>query len=560
MSKPFLHIGLVCLFLLPLSLIAQDDWEKPAGGIKDAQVIIEKDKVISLRPVSRKFRAIQIEIPQAQPITLSYRLKTAVDSLPALQVIVRPRTMKDQPLDKFYGFNARLGYGNYGSPYALVSIGSKRSDAYMVNGNFNHYSSAKGPVLDDFSGAGVTNVGGSGKYFLNNSTIYADANYKYQTYSIYGYDPVELNSPLFDLLPLYQKLNVLSFSIGMNDNNLKNNIDSDLNLAVNYLTNNYQTSEFLFDLNYKFSSKIDNSWSISAEANYTSFLYAGLPENAIGRKRRFAQLKPLVRYKLNKLSVTAGINAFYENDPISMGVNNYRIYPVVGAEYQLADNHLFKVLYDGQVEKISLNRLYEQNPYLDNQVQVNNNVNDISASIGLEGKLLSNFGYTLSYQYKHYDRLLFYNNNDLDSARFTVLYDEGGATINRVSADLNYTINKQISLSTKIASNTYTTVDLPEAWHRPEFELSFTTNFNIIDALNGHITYFLLSGIKAQTVAGEVKTLATVHDLNFGLDLSFTERVGIFVDLMNILGSNYQLYNNYPVKGFQVIGGLSYKF
>ena len=74
------------------------------------------------------------------------------------------------------------------------------------------------------------------------------------------------------------------------------------------------------------------------------------------------------------------------------------------------------------------------------------------------------------------------------------------------------------------------------------------------------MTYYLLSGIKAQSAIGETKTLATINDLNIGLELSFTERAGIFIDLKNIFGSNYQLYNNYPVKGFQLIGGLSYKF
>ena len=31
-------------------------------------------------------------------------------------------------------------------------------------------------------------------------------------------------------------------------------------------------------------------------------------------------------------------------------------------------------------------------------------------------------------------------------------------------------------------------------------------------------------------------------------------------DLMNLLGKEYMFYNGYPVKGIQIIGGLSYKF
>jgi len=559
MNRSIYYIAFFWGFLLPLSLLAQDDWEKPAGGIEDAKVVIEKDKAITLRPVSRRFKAIQIEIPQAQPISMAYSFKSLLDSLPALQVIVRPRKMKDQQLEKFYGINAKLGYGNYNSPYALVNLSTKRSDEYMLAASFNHYSSARGPVLDDFSGAGVTNLGVSGKYFLNNITLFASANYKHQTYSIYGYDPAEITSQMIETSLLKQKLNILNFNIGLVDNNLKNNIDSDLRLGINYLSNNFNISEFIFDFNYDFTAHLGNAWAVSALANYTGFSLPNLAQMVVGKNRRVAQLKPVLSYNLSKLSLSLGVNLVHENDPINFGNRNH-IFPVVGATYQLAVNHKIKALVDGQVEKVSLNSLFQQNPYLDSAVQANNNINNISGLLSLEGTLISNLGYKLSYNYKHYQRLMFFQNNIIDSARFDVIYDQGGATLNRISANLNYTFNKSLSVSANFAANTYTTVDIAEPWHRPAIELSFTSNFNIISNLSGHFTYFLLSGIKAQTIAGEVKTLAAVHDINFGLKLAVTERFGIFVDLMNILGSNYQLYNNYPVKGFQGIGGLSYKF
>ena len=166
MSRVKNYIATIILIITPLTMMAQEKWEKPAGGIENAQVVIEKDKIIKLRPVSRRFKAINIEIPQPKPIIFNYQLKEAIDSLPSLQVIVRPKTMRDQPLDKFYGLNAKLGYGNYQSPYVLINAGTKRSDEYMLNAYLNHYSSGKGPVLDDLSASGNTSLGISGKYFF----------------------------------------------------------------------------------------------------------------------------------------------------------------------------------------------------------------------------------------------------------------------------------------------------------------------------------------------------------------------------------------------------------
>ena len=128
------------------------------------------------------------------------------------------------------------------------------------------------------------------------------------------------------------------------------------------------------------------------------------------------------------------------------------------------------------------------------------------------------------------------------------------------SLGLSYVLNDNITLSANGAYNRYETVDIVEAWHRPTFKTDFTSKFKIAKRLHGNITYFLLNGIKAEDNAGQIKTLDIIHDLNIGLNLLLTERAGIFVDVMNVLGSNYQIYNNYPVKGFQVIGGLSFKF
>jgi len=558
MNSAKFHISLIILLVAPLVLAAQDKWEKPPGGIENAQVIIEKDKVIKLRPVSRRFKAISIEIPQPKPITFNYQLKHAVDSLPSLQVIVRPKTMRDQPLDKFYALNAKLGYGNYQSPYVLLNAGTKRSDEYMLNAYLNHYSSGKGPVLDDLSAAGVTKIGISGKYFLNNISLSGNANYKNHSYSIYGWDPVEISNIGFDKDSLKQKLNVYSFNAGIADNNLKNKLDYNINLGVNYLNNTNAVHEFIFDINGYLSSKLSDQWFIDVNADFTSFNQ----NDSIGGdiSRRYIQLKPVISYHLDKFKVIAGVNAVNQNDPLEMGESKFHFFPVLGINYEISNNHLFRALIDGTVEKVSLNSLYNENPFLDSLIQANNNVNNISGLLGLEGKLLNNLGYTVSFQYKHYNRLMFFQNIAADTARFNVVYDQGGVSLNRFFAKLDYLINDQVNISGDIAYNVYSTTDVTEAWHRPAFEASITSDFKIISNLRGHLTYFLLNGIKAQTAAGETKTLDTIHDFNVGLELSISERAGIFVELMNVFGGNYQRFNNYPVKGFQVIGGLSYKF
>jgi translation initiation factor 1 len=267
MNRLFKNIAFLFI-LLPAVVFAQDDWEKPAGGIEDARVVIEKEKVINLRPVSRRFKSIQFEVPKAVPITLNYQLPEVNAKLPSLQVIVRPKTMKTPPLDKLFSFNGKLGYGNYRTPLVLLNIGTKRSDEYMLDAYLNHISSGRGPnkIGNGLDNEYNTNFGGSGKYFLNNFTLNSDFNYRNYIYNIYGYDPDQMiASP--ESFFIRQNLNVFSFDIGLKDNNLKNAFDNEINLNLNYLVNSnndpsepaprHEYNELRYGIEYAFEGNFD---------------------------------------------------------------------------------------------------------------------------------------------------------------------------------------------------------------------------------------------------------------------------------------------------------------
>ncbi|MEN8248518.1 MAG: hypothetical protein ABFS32_06270, partial [Bacteroidota bacterium] len=263
----YIYYIIVLLITLPLAGLAQDDWEKPAGGIEDAKVVIEKDKVISLRPVSRRFKSIQFEMPEAVPVKLNYQLPDANDSLPKLQVIVRPKTMKDQALDKLYSLNGKVGYGNYRSPFILLNAGTKRNDEYMLDAYFNHYSSGSGPIEGIDAPEYTTSIGGAAKYFLNNVTLFSNINNKFYTYDIYGYDP----DFIVPTTMFRQRLNVLSLNAGLTDNNLNDVVDHKLDMGINYLTKNSVEPttdkdyvEFEYKAGYKISAEFNEHWSAKA--------------------------------------------------------------------------------------------------------------------------------------------------------------------------------------------------------------------------------------------------------------------------------------------------------
>jgi hypothetical protein len=49
-------------------------------------------------------------------------------------------------------------------------------------------------------------------------------------------------------------------------------------------------------------------------------------------------------------------------------------------------------------------------------------------------------------------------------------------------------------------------------------------------------------------------------DLGFGLEYAFSKKISAWLDLNNLLNSRYARWNNYPVYGLNVLGGLRLRF
>jgi hypothetical protein len=55
---------------------------------------------------------------------------------------------------------------------------------------------------------------------------------------------------------------------------------------------------------------------------------------------------------------------------------------------------------------------------------------------------------------------------------------------------------------------------------------------------------------------GSAKTLNAILDINTGIDYRFSKTFTAFFNFRNLLGTQYQYWNQYPVRGFHVTGGL----
>ena len=58
----------------------------------------------------------------------------------------------------------------------------------------------------------------------------------------------------------------------------------------------------------------------------------------------------------------------------------------------------------------------------------------------------------------------------------------------------------------------------------------------------------------------KIQTLKSFVDINLNGGYHFNNKFSTFLKLNNILNTHYQRFANFDTQGFQVLGGMSYKF
>ena len=104
-----------------------------------------------------------------------------------------------------------------------------------------------------------------------------------------------------------------------------------------------------------------------------------------------------------------------------------------------------------------------------------------------------------------------------------------------------------------------------QPWNIPSFTTGLTAYYQLIPNWNIGTTLFYVGERKdlKHTLATSPKeevTLKGFFDLNFSTDYTFLKRWMVFVNFNNVTGKHYERWTNYPVQGFQVLGGFKYRF
>ena len=545
--------GLLILLALCLPVVSAFSQEAGDQGtdLEDVEIEIVKERQITLPQATRNFEKIPPRPAETARPSFSYSFQPFSFQAGQINPAIRPLKLKQESASKVFGGYLSAGYGNYASPYLEGFINSKRSRNKLIGAHAFLRSSGKGPVDGKNSASGTSGVSVFGKAFSDFISLSLEAGFENQFTHFYGYP----EGTVVEADDIRQAYNL--FNLKGELSNTKNSAFAyRLGAELSYLADHYKARESQADFDFSSSYEISEESVIAVAAGYALIsredsLIAAKPRSLFSVNPRYEF------YPVEGLKLSAGVVAAFEND--SIDVKSVHAYPDLRASYPLTPSVDVTASLTGGMEKVTLQSLASENLWLGANLPIfhTNKLLDLQGALHTKigNKISVNGGFSLA----ALKNLYFFRNMEEDPSRFTVEYDD---VTNRTNffASLGFAQAKIFKLMIRGDVYSYST-DIEEAWHRPTYKVTGETALNVSDKFLLDVTLISQGGMKAfDPVADARVELDPAFDLNVRTEYLFSESISIFAQLNNVTSRQYPLFLNYPVRGFQALGGFTWSF
>lgn len=534
------------------------------GEVADQEFIIRKDRILVVPNQPRIFEKLPV-FPQTKEWSeFKYSVSPFSIDLPRLELDVTPILKNYMPtkLELFPGF-VRAGYGTYNSPLLELRYMSTEPSEFTYAVQLNHQSFASGPVAKEQSSQFHNHIGTDVSYFLEQLELFGSLHWNQDNYSIYGVDASLFEDPAFETAS--NSLNTIQFQAGIKEIQKIGKFTYEGDINFRYFKDSYLASENDFGIKGLAKFRPNKEWTAALGMSY----FVSTPMDfQFKETRNFGSIRPEFSYLMNRFKFSAGVNLIYEND-VWIGKNeDFRVFPQVKIKYQFADEFGFFGEYSGDIKRNTYYSFVQENQFLGPSNQLLNTVNLYHIELGIEGQFQETGNYKAGINVDRFDQLYFFVNSPVDSARFELVYDEQVTVLN-INGELSFKFTDIYTLGTKLDWYRYKLTLLQEAWYRPTWELKINNQFKPIDKLLIQANIHLMGGVKARSekeiMLGLTNdfskvNLKTIADLQLKADYKISNRFDVFAEGNNLTNRANMRWLNYPVRGIQVRGGVSFKF
>lgn len=503
------------------------------------------------------------ETPSFNYNYISKRLETQLELNP-----VEPLKFSEGKQDEIYRNYAKVGFGNYITPYIEFMASSLRSEKYQFGVRLKHHSS-QGKIKNYPPSAYSHNlISVFGKSFSRNHTLSAEIGYKRDVVHFYGFAPDSFPEVAYSKDDIKQRFQQLQGTVEYSSNYAeKDKLNHLFRLGVNFFSDYYGTAEsqisFIASLDQRIrtgsSSDFTHSFAIDLGLDYLAYI-----DSISASYPVFVVLRPVYHFSFAQYKFEAGlsINAASKSSP-GQSTAGLNVFPLLKAEAVIVDEKL-KVFAEvsGNRSINSFRSIAGINPFIISTPQLYSTDEQIKIGGGISGNAgRINFQADAYYSYL-IDMPLFVTDTALELPnRFEVIYDN--INLLKIKASLGFVQVNRFSARLTAAYYHYIPKNEVKAWQMPDYEVGLDAAYTFLEKYTVKTSILALGSKYARTFAGgeivPVK-IAGAFDLGFGLEYQVNKMISAYIDGSNLLNQHYQRWYNYPVQGIQVMVGVKLTF
>lgn len=486
---------------------------------------------------------------------------------------------------------ASLGGGNYGTAVAELFVTENISETAYFVAMLRHLSSQ----------GGIKNIELSDKFYntsldlsygenLKQTSYNIDAGFQNQIYNWYGL-PADFGGSL-STINRENKINSIDAKQSFNDFyiagnvRIKESVFKEVNIKLNHFADAFSSSENRFYVKPTIEFELfDTKIKTNFIADYLggSFDKNYFNSNPEAIKYGFTTLgiNPNVVINRADWTINVGANLFYFSDTVNKE-SKFFVYPQITASVKVVEN--FMIFYagaEGGLVQNSYRDFTNSNPYLSPTFGVRPTDKQFDIFAGLKGKVSTTVSYNvraslLNEKYKplfQSNDYYLYNSNSNGYAvgnSFNVIYDD--VKILNFFGELKGDFSNSVSFGINGSFSTFVMNKEDKAWNLPAIKLGANLDFDITEKWYAGTNIFYVSERYDRQIDANLvwivapdpnifnKKLPNYFDVNANLGFKYSSKLTAFLRANNLANQQYTKWLNYPVQGFQVVLGASYKF
>src|SRR5579862_627953 len=426
-----------------------------------------------------------------------------------------------------------------------------QADSVLIWQNANYIKAGAGNVHLPYIKNSSTDVSIAGDVKTTNNLEWSGAlGFKTDNYYLYGYKPDSLT---FSDDSLRQQFTTYHGRLGLrNINPTEFGLVYKPNVDVYVFSDNHhpQATETNSVLNLPLEKGIDKNFTfdLGLLANLTNYKKGGLTI-----QNNLFDVAPSLFVKASTFNLHAGLTPSWDN-------GTFHLLPNFIADVTTSDQRLTLQLgWIGYYDKGSYQRYAGINPWpAQPDSLLNTRLQEIYG--GIKGSLNDHFTYAAKVAFNRFWNMPLFVNDSITGRTFLIRYATAMNDL-QLHGEIGYTHGEDFSANLVLNIHKYSGLQgQADPWGLLPLELTTTVKWQVLKDLWIKGDLWTFDG--ADYLVGNKFTGKGNPglDVNAGIEFRITRQVNLWLQMNNLFNSKYERWNQYPVYGFNILGGIIFAF